>query len=96
MTIEKLARMSQNEFTAIRSEVREGFKGVGERFADVDKRFDAIEDKFDTKFDSLAEVLKMMREDLKDIKGSVITINEDYAELRARVTRLEKKVGLPR
>ena len=42
------------------------------------------------------EVLKLMREDLKDIKGGVITMNEDYAELRARVTRLEKKVGLPR
>ncbi len=89
MTIEKLAMMSQYEFTVIRSEVKEGFEFV-------DKRLDVIENKFDAKFDSLAEVLKMMRDDLKEIKGSVITINEDYVELRARVGRLEKKVGLPR
>lgn len=89
MTIEKLARMSQYEFTATRSEVKEGFEAV-------DKRLDVMENKFDAKFDSLAEVLKMMRDDLKEIKGSVIAINEDYTELRARVGRLEKKVGLPR
>lgn len=92
MTIEKLARMSQREFVA-----------VGERFDKVDKRFDRVHEDIDilrrdmdAGFQSIAEVLKLMREDLKEIKGNVITMNEDYTELRARVVRLEKKVGLPR
>lgn len=92
MTIEKLARMSQGEFVSI-----------GERFNKVDKRFDQTDEKIDilrrdmeSGFQSVGEVLKLMREDLKEIKGNVITVHEDYAELRARVGRLEKKVGLPR
>ncbi len=31
VTIEKLAQMSQKEFTAIRSEMKEGFDGVGKQ-----------------------------------------------------------------
>ncbi|OGY99994.1 MAG: hypothetical protein A2945_00605 [Candidatus Liptonbacteria bacterium RIFCSPLOWO2_01_FULL_52_25] len=92
MTIEKFARMSQREFLS-----------VGERFDRVDQKLEKnsedmgiLRRDMETGFQSVGEVLKLMREDLKDIKGGVITMNEDYAELRARVTRLEKKVGLPR
>lgn len=89
MTIDQLARMSQNEFTAIRSEVKEGFEKAKEDT-------DLLRRDMEAGFQSLAEILKLMREDVKDIKGGVITINEDYSELRARVGRLEKKVGLSR
>lgn len=82
MTIEKLAQMSQGEFVAIRSEIREGFDVV-------DRRFNAV----DNKFDALVEVLREMRDDIKEVKGGTLTIHEDYAELRARVERLEKKVS---
>ena len=85
MTIEKLAQMSQHEFVAIRSEVKEGFNAVG-------RRFDAT----DNKFDALIEILKTMRDDMKEVKEGTLTIHEDYGELRARVSRLEKKVGLSR
>ncbi len=92
MTIDKLARMSQREFVS-----------VSDRFDRADKRFDKVDEDLgilrrDTNagFASVGEVLKLMRDDLKDIKGNVITVNEDYTELRARVGRLEKKVGLSR
>ena len=95
-TIEKLARMSQNEFTNIRSEMKEGFSSVRKEFDVVHEDIGTLRRDMESGFQSVGEVLKLMRDDLKDIKGGVITMHEDYAELRARVTRLEKKVGLPR
>ncbi|GEM_PF-1793504 len=83
MTLDKLAEVSQKEFVAIRSEMQDGF-------AAVDSRFDGL----DKKFDNLTEILRLMQADLKEIKSDVQTVNLDYAELRTRVERLEKKVGL--
>lgn len=96
MTIEKLARMSQQEFTAIRGEVKDGFAKVGERFGKMEEDIGILRRDVESGFNSVGEVLKLMREDLKEIKTNVITTHEDYAELRARVERLEKKVGVPR
>ena len=87
MTIEKLAEMSQREFTAIRGEMREGFLGVHEDTG-------ILRRDMESGFQSITEVLKLMREDLKEIKLDVTTIHLDYTELRARVDRLEKKIGI--
>jgi hypothetical protein len=56
-TIDKLAQMSQHEFTAIRDEVSEGFKELKEDNSLLRRDMEAG-------FHSLAEVLKLMREDL--------------------------------
>jgi archaellum component FlaC len=90
ITIEKLAEMSQREFTAIRGEVAEGFARVDKRFDGMEKRIDGL----DNKFDNLAEVLRLMHADLKEIKSDVQLVHFDYTELKTRVERLEKKVGL--
>ena len=86
MTLDKLAQMSQGEFLA----VGERFDKVDERFDNIDKRFDS----FDSKFDALIEILRHMQGDIKEIKTDVQTVSFDYSELRTRVERLEKKVGL--
>ena len=86
MTLDKLAEMSQKEFLA-----------MGKRFDEVDRRFDVVDKRFDLidgKFDALAQILGEIRKDNKEIKEGVTTINFDYAELKTRIERLEKKVGL--
>ncbi len=83
ITIETLATMSQREFTAIREEVSGGFAAVNNRLDGMDNRFD-----------SLDETLRLVRNDLKEIKTDVATVHFDYTELKTRVERLEKKVGL--
>lgn len=90
MTLEKLAEMSQQEFL-----------GIGGRFDEVDKRFDKVDEDIallrrdmGAGFSSLAEILKEIRADVKDVKSEAITIHEDYKELRIRVERLEKKAGI--
>ena len=87
ITVEKFAGMSQREFAAIRGE-------MGEGFAAVNKQLDGLDKKFESKFDSLSELLRLMHADLKEIKSDVQTVHFDYAELKTRVERLEKKVGL--
>lgn len=74
-----------------------GFLEVGERFEKVDERFDETDKRFDVidrRFDALIEILRHMQSDIKEIKLGVETINLDYFELRTRVERPEKKVGL--
>ena len=87
MTIDKLAEMSQKEFTAIHGEMAE-MKG------ELKEDISLLRRDMGAGFGSLAEVLKEIRADVKDIKSDVMTVNEDYAELRTRIERLEKKVGL--
>jgi len=96
MTIEKLARMSHGEFTAIRSEMKEGFDNVGERFDKVEGDIGILRRDMESGFGALAEILKEIRSDVKEVKSDVVTVNLDYAELKTRVERLEKKVGLSR
>ena len=53
ITIETLAHMSQREFTAVRSEMNEGFQKVHEDTAILRRDMEAG-------FSSLAEILKLM------------------------------------
>lgn len=88
MTVEKLASMSQREFISI-----------DERFDKVDKRFDKLDENarllrrdMEAGFSAVSESMKAIMEKLNDIQRDVIEIHD----LRSRVERLEKKVGLPR
>ncbi len=50
--------------------------------------------KIDSHFDSLAQVLKLMREDTKALRQNMNENEVDIIDLRTRLSRVEKKVGL--
>ena len=78
--------MSQEEFTAIRGELAEVRSEMKQGFAAVASRFDTV----DGHFDALTTVLADIRDDVKDLKRD----NAELIDLRLRVVRLEKKLGL--
>lgn len=85
-TIGALAEVIQREFLAFRSEM--ATKSDMERgFVEVHHRIDALENKFDALEQTLGEILKMMREDRREHLL-------ELEELKHRIERLEKKVGL--
>jgi len=96
MTLDKLGQMSQREFLSIHEEMGEFREEVKGEFGRVHEDIQILRRDTEAGFGTLAEILKSVRADLKDIKSDVATVNEDYRELRIRVERLEKKVGLPR
>ncbi|MDP3948550.1 MAG: hypothetical protein Q8Q17_01220 [bacterium] len=86
MTLDNLAQMSQREFLA-----------VGERFDKVDGEFVKVHEDarilrrdMEAGFGELNSGVKEIMTKLNDIQGDVIEIHD----LRGRVERLEKKVGL--
>jgi|SRR3989344_5063622 len=86
MTIEKLARMSQNEFTAIRSdtsELKDGLRNIKEDIGILRRDMEAG-------FEGVSHGMKAIMKKLNAIQADVIEIHD----LRSRVERLEKKVGL--
>ena len=86
MTIEKLARMSQREFTAIRSEV----SGAREEIGIVREDIGILRRDVEAGFQGMSEGMKAIMVKLNSIQEDVIEIHD----LRSRVERLEKKVGL--
>lgn len=97
ITPDKLGQMCQREFLSLHQKIEEGFKETVERFEKIDERFERIDERFDIvdkRFDALIEILRTMRDDIKEIKSDVKTVGYDYLELRTRVERLEKKIGL--
>jgi hypothetical protein len=92
-TIESLALMCAEEFSAIRrnmatkdelASVQEGLqREMRERFAAMDDRFSAV-----------LHVLKNLREDFAALQRVDAAGDAAVVALRARVERLEKKVGL--
>ena len=87
MTLDTLALISQKEFLAIHGEIVETKRELKEDITLLRRDTEAG-------FSSLAEILKEIHADVKDIKSDVITAHEDYQELRIRIDRLEKKVGI--
>ena len=87
ITVEELARMSQNEFTAIRSEMRAGFDAVGKRFDTVEKRFDAV----GKRFDGMDERFKGMDRQFEELKNILLADRKDFGE---RITRIEDTIGV--
>ncbi len=90
MTIEKLANMSQREFVAIRSEIKEGFDGVHEEMGTMKEDIGILRRDMEAGFQGVSEGMKAIMVKLNSIQADVIEIHD----LRGRVERLEKKVGL--
>jgi chromosome segregation ATPase len=101
MTLDRLAAMTQNSFTALREELRgeigalrtemqEGFQAIRGGLEDIKGRLRAIESKVDAhdlKFEYIIQ-------ELEDIKREIAGNQIDTIDLEKRVTGLEKKVGL--
>ena len=80
MTIEKLAAMSQTEFTEIRKEMREGFGELRAEFNGLRGEFDELRDDLRTE----------MRAGFRMILEAVKTV--EYHELSVRIDALESDV----
>ena len=102
MTIEKLAQMSQKEFTAIRKEMSEEFASVRE---EMRQGFSAMREEMATKEELRVEIGGLradMEEGFQEVKATFKTVIEkvdaiarDVSQLRGlpiRVARLERKV----
>ena len=88
MTIDKLAEMSQKEFTAIRGEIGD----LGGEIGGVREDLSILRRDVEVGFSGVSEGMKAIMAKLNSIQEDVIEIHD----LRSRVERLEKKVGLPR
>lgn len=77
--------MNQREFTAISNEMKEGFAQTANK---EDLRI--LRNDMEAGFHAVTETMKSIVEKLDVIREDVIEIHD----LRARVERLEKKVGL--
>ena len=92
MTIEKLAQMSQREFLSIHEEIggfREEVKG---EFGRVHEDIGILRRDVEIGFGALSSGMKEVLIKLNEIQQDVIELHD----LRARIERLEKKVGLSR
>ena len=83
ITIETLAEMSQREFSAVRSEMDSGFRKVHEDNSILRRDMEAG-------FHGLSSGMKIIIGQLKEIREDVIELHD----LRSRIERLEKKMGL--
>lgn len=64
MTIEKLARMSQHEFTEIRGEMKGGFAKVDERFDRMEEDAGILRRDMEAGFSGMSEGMKTILEKL--------------------------------
>ena len=87
VTVDELAQMSQREFTAIREEIKQGFESTARK---EDLRI--LRTDVEAGFQAVTETMKTIVEKLDLVRTDIIEIHD----LRARVERLEKKVGLLR
>lgn len=87
-TIEKLARMSQREFVAIRGEMGE----MREDTHIIKEDVRILRNDVEAGFNAVSETMKVIIQKLNSIQQDVIELHD----FRARIERLEKKVGLLR
>ncbi len=80
ITIENLARMTQNEFTVVRNELHEGFRTLGTALHQLTK---AVE----TGFQHVNARLDTLHEDISDLPE----IRQSLRDLEMRVARLERR-----
>ena len=94
MTLDGLARIIQEEFSASRKETNERFNKVDERFNKVDERFNKVDDDISWIHGSL-DVLRREISEIRNELGKVVYRHELEA-LQARIATLEKKLGVRR
>ena len=89
-TLEQLARLSQREFQAIHGKIG----GLESKIGYVESGMKDGFVKIDSHFESMAQVLKLMRDDTKALHQQTSENEVDIIDLRTRLARVEKKVGL--
>lgn len=92
MTIDKLARTSQREFTEVHGEFADVRKEMREGFSKVDEDMSILRRDMEAGFSGMSEGMKTILEKLNSLQADVVETHD----LRSRVERLEKKVGLSR
>ena len=90
MTIDHLAQMSQREFSGIHEEVKRGFYKTAEEFGSVHEDIRILRNDMEAGFHELSGGMKIIIGQLKEIREDVIELHD----LRSRIERIEKKVGL--
>ena len=90
MTIEKLGQMNQREFLSIHEEIGGFREEVHEEFGRVHEDAQISRRDMEAGFNAISENMRVIIEKLNSIQEDVIELHD----LRARIERLEKKVGL--
>ena len=68
-TIDGLARMSQEQFTSIQSEMNEKFEAV-------DKRFDGVDEQFETVHKGITEIKNLIQNEMGNLRERVEKVEE--------------------
>ena len=84
ITIDKLAEMVQGGFNETHLRLEQFRAEVNRRFEDADQHFQALQNILD----ATAQTLKLMQEELRELKQS------ELQQIWERLERLEKKAGL--
>ena len=88
ITLDNLARMTQQEFVAVHEEV----KGVKEDVGTLKEDVSILRRDMEAGFSEVGGSIKEVMGKLNEIQRDVVETHD----LRSRLERLEKKVGLPR
>ena len=81
----ELARMSQREFLGVRAEMHAGF-------IEVNSKIYGLQNTVEAGFESMSQTMKTILSELRIVREDVVELHD----LRSRIERLEKKVGLHR
>jgi hypothetical protein len=86
-TIETLMQI----ISAFQTEMREGFRQVGERFDALEKRFDALEKRFDALEKEVRDGFRRLERKQDVLNQSILEIRGDLRYMDERITALEQK-----
>lgn len=86
MTIEELARLTQEEFAAVHKETLDLRTEMRDELVSLRREMHGG-------FDALTTVLVSIKDDLKEIRRNTAETQVELVDLRRRVARLEEKAG---
>ncbi len=91
MTIEKLVQMTQNEFSAVRQEMRGGFSAIRQEMRD---EFSAVRQEMRGGFREVQELVGAVLKVVENVEGRVGEVHSlrsvDIPEIRTRLDMLEE------
>lgn len=90
MTIEELARISQQEFLGI----QDRFTGIDQRFDGIDQRLDKMDGRFDSMMNMMDAGFKTIQMNFETLNGKVDNWGIVTQNLDQRLTRVEKHLSL--
>ena len=77
--------------------VARGFEETGAKFKKMDERFDAVDGRLDAienRLQALESVIDLMRKDIAELHKESLQNELDMREMRIRIERIEKHLGL--